>query len=404
VSLSPIVVLKSDGTPQPFPTLEAACAVAQDGNVIELRYNGPRTESPVRIRNKVTIRAGKGYHPVIEFVPKDIPASGSETRMITLSGGSLDLVDVGVLMVVKEVINTDAWVLISTKRTDAVRLQRVAITVQNPTRKSAAVLEFRGGASRMVSDMEMPGGTANQMATSMTVRLADSMVRGGADLFHIKTMLTARLDVENCLLALEGTVLRQTGSMDVPEKQTMLSLRLYQLTAVVNSGLIVMDVGDVPRQLGPVAIDAQNNIFTTVTTVNKPVEPLISMTGNEPADDLRKLIAWSGQKNFYDGFQAFWRTNTVLDGPKSSVWDFEEWKFRLDSDEIDPHASIVLWRQPWSLRPLHELTPADFALDETAMGNPALSAANNGEDAGVNLSTLEKLNVSVRADVVDHSN
>jgi hypothetical protein len=401
---SPIVVIKSDGTPEPFPTLEAACAAAQDGNVIELRFNGLRSESPVRIRSKITIRAGKSFRPVIEFVPKDIPAAGFETRMITLSGGSLDLVDVGVLIAVKETINADAWALISTRRTDAVSLQRVTITVQNPSRRPAAVLEFRGGASRMVSDMEMPG-SANQMATAMTVRVADSLIRGGTDLFHVKTMLSARLDVENCLLALEGTVLRQVGSIDPPEKQTLLELRLYQLTAVVNSGLIVMDAGDAPRQLGRVAIEAQNNIFTSVTTINKPVAPLIEMTGNEPADDMRKLIAWrNGQKNFYDGFQAFWTVRTMQEGPRSSVWDFEEWKFRLDSNELNPHGAIVVWKAPWSIRPLWDLVPNDFALDEKAQGNPALSAANNGENAGVNLSTLEKLNVSVRAETADRSN
>jgi serine/threonine protein kinase len=405
ISQSPIVVIKSDGTPgQPFPTLEAACAIAQDGNVIELRYNGPRVQSPVRIRNKITIRAGKGYRPVIEFVPKDIPASGYETRMITLSGGSLDLVDIGVLISVKETITTDAWVLISTRRTDSVRFQRVAITVHNPSKRQAAVLEVRGGASRMVSDMEMPGSATSQMATSMTVHLTNSVVRGGVDLFHIKTMLSARLDVENCLLALEGTVLRQTGSMDVPEKQPVLSLRLYQVTAVANSGLVVMDVGDPPRQLGPVAIDAQNNIFTTVATANKPAASLITISGNEPADDLRKLIAWNGQKNFYDGFQSFWTTSTAPDGPKSSIWDFDEWKFRLASNEIDPHTSIVLRKQPLSLRPLADLTPVDFALDETASGNPALFGANNGENAGANLSTLEKLNVSVGLEAAERSN
>lgn len=404
-SLSPIVVIKSDGTPQPFPTLEAACTAAQDGNVIELRYNGSRPESPVRIRNRITIRAGKSYRPVIEFIPKDVPASGYETRMITLlSGGSLDLVDVGVLIIVKESISTDAWVLISTKRTDAIRLQRVAITVQNPSKRPAAVVEFRSGASRMVSDMEMPGGTISQMATSMTVRLADSMVRGGTDLFHVRTMLSARLDVENSLLALEGTLLRQTGSMDVPEKQTLLELRLNQLTAVVNSGLLVMESGEAPRQLGPVAIDAQNNIFTTITVVNKPISPLIDMTGNEPADDLRKLVAWSGQKNFYEGFEAFWRANTLTDSARSSVWNFDEWKFKLDSKEIDPHTAIVLRKQSLSLRPLWDLTPIDFALDESAKDNPALFGANNGENAGVNLATLEKLNISAHSDTPDRTN
>lgn len=402
ISQFPIVLIKADGSPeQVFPTLEAACAIAQDGNVIELRFNGSREEPPVRIRNKITIRAGKGFRPNIEFIAKDIPASGYETRMITLTGGSLDLVDISLSIRVKDGINTDNWALISTKRTDAVRMQRVAITFENPSRRPACVMEFRGGASRMVSDMEMPV-NMNQMSTSMTVRLADSMVRGGTDLFHVKTILSARLDVENSLLVLDGTLLRQTGSMDIPEKQPELSLRLYQLTAVLNAGLIMMESGEVPRQLGRVSIDAANNIFTTPTPApNRTLAPLIMLSGNDPSDDLRKLVAWSGQKNFYDGFQSFWETRTAFEGPRTSVWDFEEWKYRLDSNEIDPHATIVLWKQPWSQRLFWNLTPKDFALDDTATGNPALSAANNGENAGVNLSTLEKLHVPPITDRVN---
>ena len=391
-SQSSIVVIKSDGSPeQAFPTLEAACAVAQDGNVIELRFTGLRTESPLSIRNKITIRAAKGFRPVIEFVPKEIPASGYETRMMKLvGGGALDLVDVGLLLNVKAAIAAEVWALVSTQRAEAVRLQRVTVTVNNPARRPSAVVEFRGGPSRMVADMEMMN--TGKMSTQLTVQLKDSMVRGGTDLFLVKSFLSARIDLENCLLALDGTVLRAQGSVDVPEKQTLLTLRLDQLTAAVNDGLIVMEGGDAPRKLGQVLVESSNNIFTTITSPDHQAAPLISMTSSEPPDDLLKLLSWNGQKNFYDGFDSYW-TRTTLDGSKTTTWDYEEWKFRWDSKEIDPHATIVLWKKQWSGRPYAELVPNDFQLDENAMGNPALSGANDGGNAGVDLSRLEKLNV-----------
>ncbi|MDB5335469.1 MAG: Serine/threonine protein kinaserelated protein [Planctomycetaceae bacterium] len=393
-SQSSIVVVKSDGSPeQTFPTLEAACAVAQDGNVIELRFTGLRTESPLSIRNKITIRAAKGFRPVIEFVPKEIPASGYETRMMKLvGGGALDLVDVSLLMNVKAAIAADGWALVSTQRAEAVRMQRVTVTVNNPAKRPSAVVEFRGGPSRMVADMEMMN--TGQMSTQLTVQLKDSMVRGGTDLFVVKTFLSARVDLENCLLALDGTVLRAQGSMDAPEKQTLLTLRLDQLTAAVNEGLIVMEGGEAPRKLGQVLVESSNNIFTTITSPDHHAAPLISMISSEPPDDLLKLLNWNGQKNFYDGFESYW-IRTTLDGSKTTVWDYEEWKFRWDSKEIDPHATIVLWKKQWSGRPYAELNPSDFQLDENANGNPALSGANDGGNAGVDLSRLEKLNVTM---------
>lgn len=400
-SQSPIVVIKADGSPeQPFPTLEAACAGAQDGNVIELRFNGPRTESPLRIRNKITIRAAKGFRPVIEFVPKEIPAAGYETRMMTISGGALDLVDVSLLLNVKSAIAADVWALISTQRAEAIRLQRVLVTVNNTAQRPAAVVEIRGGSSRMVTDMEMMN--MGQMSTAMTVRFADSMIRGGTDLLLVKSFLSARVDLENCLLALDGTLLRSQGSVDVPEKQTELALRLNQLTAALNSGLIVMEGGEAPRKLGRIFVDASNNIFTTVTSSDHQAPPFIFMVSHEPPDDLLALLKWNGQKNFYDGFESY-LTRTAQDGSKTTVWDYEEWKFRWDSNEVDPHATIVLWKKQWSGIPFSDLNPSDFALDESATGNPALSAANDGGNAGVDLSRLSKLNVAAPPETADKS-
>ncbi len=391
-SQSPIVVLKSGDIPeQTFPTLEAACAGAQDGRVIELRFNGLRTESPLRIRNKITIRAAKGFRPLIEFVPKEIPAAGYETRMMTISGGSLDLVDVSLLMNVKSAIATDLWALISTQRAEAIRLQRVTVTVQNKVQRPAAVVEFRAGTSRMVTDMEMMNN--GMMTTATTVRLADSMIRGGTDLILVKSFLSARIDLDNCLLALDGSVLKSQGSVDVPEKQTELSLRLNQLTAALNSGLIVMEGGEAPRKLGRISVEATNNIFTRDPSPDHRPQPFVSMVSAEPPDDLLKLLAWNGQKNFYDGFESYW-TRTAQDGSRTTVWDYEEWKFRWDSNEVDPHSTIVLWKKRWYERPFGELNPSDFELDESATGNPALSAANDGGNAGVDLSRLSKLNVT----------
>ena len=315
----------------------------------------------------------------------------------------MDLVDVSLLLNVKAAIAAETWALVSTQRAEAVRMQRVTVTVNNPARRPSAVIEFRGGPSRMMADMEMMNN--GQMANQLTVQLKDSMVRGGTDLFLVKTFLAARIDLENCLLALDGTVLRAQGSVDVPEKQTLLTLRLDQLTAAVNDGLIVMEGGDGPRKLGQVLVESSNNIFTTITSTDRHAAPLISMVSSEPPDDLLKLLNWNGQKNFYDGFESYW-TRSNLDRSKVTVWDYEEWKFRWDSKEIDPHATIVLWKKHWSERPYAELNPNDFQLDENANGNPALSGANDGSNAGVDLSRLEKLNITLppeTAAVIDAS-
>src|SRR5690606_34714551 len=85
-----------------YRTLEAACSEAEDGSVIELQFNGLSTEGPegpLRISRRLTIRAAEGYRPLVSFQPV-IDLTEDFPRMITLTGGELSLINVGLRLVV----------------------------------------------------------------------------------------------------------------------------------------------------------------------------------------------------------------------------------------------------------------------------------------------------------------
>src|SRR5262249_14756138 len=88
------VILGRDNSPaRSFKTLEAACSsIRENGAVIELRYNGRRRESAVRINRKITIRAARGYHPIVEFRPTATSSDTYQVRAVWMPSGSLDLV------------------------------------------------------------------------------------------------------------------------------------------------------------------------------------------------------------------------------------------------------------------------------------------------------------------------
>ena len=68
--VKPFVALTHGGkVEQPFATLAEAVAAAKSGDTIEVRGNGPFVSAPVFIRKALTIRAGKGFQPVIELNP-----------------------------------------------------------------------------------------------------------------------------------------------------------------------------------------------------------------------------------------------------------------------------------------------------------------------------------------------
>lgn len=382
-----ISIVAADGTPrQSFRTLEAACAAAENGSIIELRFNGKRTEVPARITKRVSIRAGKGFHPLIEFLPTQIPAEGYLTRMLTVTGGSLDLVGVDLLMTVRDAIPTDYWVLVAAQRPEAVRLYGATLTIQNPRRHSAAFFELHSGVSTSMPDMEMGG---NQPKPPQELEVSASLVRGEADLFLVRTIMPARLSLKESIVALGGTLLRTTGGSGATETGPRLDLRLEHVTALLAGGLLKLDSSDASRRFPHIQVSAFNNIFTTSSR-----DALISMSGNAPPQDFRPLLHWTGRKNFYDRFEAFWSMISTDGTGKAEVLDFDAWQQNWSpANEVDAHANAVIWKRDWAQKPPAELTAADMALDRQAPGNPAVSGATNGSDAGANLPALANLGV-----------
>jgi len=84
-----ILTVGDDSLPNNYTSLLAACSAAKDGDVVELHFNGSRTERPLALSNvKLTIRAGNGYRPTVVFAPEpDKHFTGAQ--MVSVSGGQL---------------------------------------------------------------------------------------------------------------------------------------------------------------------------------------------------------------------------------------------------------------------------------------------------------------------------
>jgi serine/threonine protein kinase len=87
-------VLLASGKERPFDTLAEAVMHADDGVTIEVRGNGPFVGGPVRSTRAITIRAGKGFRPVLELNGEGIKAGATllqaDDRLV-LEGLSLRL-------------------------------------------------------------------------------------------------------------------------------------------------------------------------------------------------------------------------------------------------------------------------------------------------------------------------
>lgn len=390
-NLPAIVVLPlNGGEPKSFPTLEAACAQADDGQVIELRYNGSREpEKPFRIANrKITIRGAKGFRPVVEFAVKDATAPGQSTRMISLAGGALEFNHVDFRLTVADqfAVKEGEWAaLVSMSGAEQVRFQSVSVTVVNPSSRPAAVVEVAPAAGQSMAKMKMMAGAMPTDRPRYDVKFVESFIRGSAEVAVVRHTNSGQIDLEQSAVSVEGAVLALLGGTEPAAPESQVRLSLEHVTAAVGNGLLRVDSGDTPRELPTVSVHARNNALGSRTPV-----PMVAMSGSTNAEDFRRLLRWHGEKNFYDRFEAFWSISTPQGVTDFDRLDFDSWKkvwsAVSDTSEVGATRGGLPWKERWWERNARDCALADFELQRS--GAPAIGGATDGSDAGADMLRL----------------
>ena len=378
---SAAVISISDGSESPtsYPTLEAAVADAKDGASIELKFNGVRaiSEKPFRISGKrVTIRAGRGYHPVISFSPRELPATGFEGRMITLNNASLDLFDVDVQATVPDATNADHWSLFSFSGPDRLTCRNVNITVTNPGNRQAEVVDIS-------SNAPMPARQPNPMGAppEFEIELEHCLIRGSCGLFAVRTVEGGRIVVRESALALQGALVANLGDQNPSGDMRRIALKFEHLSCFLGGGLIQLDGGDVPRTLVPLEVTASNNVFAADSQT-----PLVTLAGRTKEEEFPRLIHWEGARNFYDRFSSYWSFSSS--NAANMPLNFESWKHLLGDNENDSNTGGIAWTHSWQNKSLASIRKSDFELPKDS---PARSGATDNTDVGADLTLIRSL-------------
>ncbi len=394
----PVIALMSAGhETESFPTLEAACREARDGDIIVLNYDGKRPappEKPIRLENKrLTIRAGrhssgKLYRPAVEFDTKR--ATGDETvPLFSLTSASVDLFNLDLRVSLENDRSASDWSMFALGGTDQVRVRGSRITVVNPQARRASVFDLRPG---MRPDMIKMTTSASGARSEISIEIAHSLVRGNCNLLSSRYTHPARLKIGNSILALEGSLVSMVGDLDMPDQDADLEISLEHVTCLVGNSLIRMDGGEEPRELLPVSVQAANNIFAT----NAPA-PLIAVSGKTSAQMLRGLLRWEGEKNFYDRFQKFWAIRPTQIASADDEYDFAQWqKLWGVSGDVGANYGGILWASDrWTAGAFADVVPADVSLEEGAE-NPANAAATDDTNVGADATNPEFFSDVVR--------
>jgi serine/threonine-protein kinase len=374
-----LVVCETPQGKEQFATLGAACAAAQNGDVIELRFNGLREDRPMKLANlRVTIQAADGYQPVLAFRPNEADPVKCPRSMISLAGGQVTVVGVAMELQVPRGVPAENWSLLETFGGQTLKLERCVLTIQNRSGQGGAYhqdVAFLRVRSSLGPDGSMVGSSAVPLAN---VELADSVARGEADFLRVEEMQPVHLVWDNGLLVTSERLLAAEGTSSAPRLDEMLRVELRHVTVEAKNGVCqVVNTATTPYQL-TVQFVSSNCIFRT-----SPGVALITQEGAASVDSFRQRFLWNGERNFYENMDAFWtvRNNLDLEMPSAGM-NFDAWKaYWGPSREDQPSTESLLWKRPFRPdQPLHARGPSDYTLEDPTFGDASAGAPGSRVD------------------------
>jgi serine/threonine-protein kinase len=365
------------------PSLYAACAAAESGNVIELRFDGPREEKPIDLRNqKLTIRSAEGFHPLIVFRPSETDPVKFPRSMLTVSGGRLALVNLALELDLPRELPADSWSLFRLQQAEALQLEHCAVTIRNASEQGRAYHED-------VAFLRLVGapGSGSMMGTEeiamepLSIQLRDCLVRGEATFLAHFDVQPCHLSWTNGLLATTDRLLESHGGRKAPRSGDELTLDLRHLTADVRKGLCLLtNTADAPYQL-PTEIRLANSIV-----LGTPDAAMIEQSGIDTVRDFHRRLAWESERNFYDSFKTFRKIRGQDAREEPQVMELSGWAAFWGAERS---WGPVVWKKlPDPARALSGVVAADYRLDDQALHNGALRGATDGRDAGCDLLAL----------------
>jgi serine/threonine-protein kinase len=369
-----------------FPTLQAACHAAVNGDVIELRYNGRREQQPITLAElKLTIRAGKDYRPVVVFRPDQIDLVIYPHSMFSVSAGRLTLVNLALELQVPRQATADpaeSWSLFETRGGPTIELEQCTLSVCNASDQLTAyhpgVAFFR---TRRSPEADVLAGSDSLAARPPAkIDLEDTIARGEATFLYVTDVHPVHLIWENGLLVTTEQLLYARGGQQAPRPGEMLQIDLRHLTAVVHGGFCRMTQALASSHQLDSHIECRDSILMAA-----PDTSLIEQVGVDGLEVLRQQIVWTGERNYYENFDVFWRVRN-LEQEALCEMTFADWQEYWGSeDESLPQANCLVWKKklPGSNRPLHTHAAADYGLADSTDTDP-----NPAQDAGFRTARL----------------
>ncbi len=343
------------GTGKSYASLEAACAEAKDQSVIELQFDGrlSATERPLRLRQKrLVIQAAKGRRPILTFAPTGGVADPALTRMVSVYGGTLSIINVGLELKIPDNPGNHPWALFSLTRPERLKLQGVTATVINPRHAQAVFVEFPPPLSESMAKM----GTMKEGAAALTtdVLIERSFFRGEGVGLALKDSAPLRCEINMSLFGVSEWLVSTDVAAQTMQNPGGIALELNSSTFLLGGGLVALAGGEeLSGRPTPLSITAKHSLISC-----PPDRPMIDQQVPVEIMEFRKAVTWVDEANVFDDIQTFWSVRSAVATASPQRWDFLAWKSHWGAGE-DSRNLPVPWRHAWRQQPWSQMTKFD---------------------------------------------
>jgi serine/threonine-protein kinase len=377
------------GERRQFASLHAACSAARNNDVIELQYNGPRDQEPLELANlKLTIRGGAGFRPVIVFRPGQLGLAGFGRSMITVTGGRLTLLNVGLVLDISRDTAAEGWALFETRQAEQLRFEGCSLTIRNPgaggngfhDNVAFFAIKAAPGVDTMMKNPEAPP------VHPLNLDLQNCIARGEAVFVHSTDAQPVALDWDNGLLATSDSLLLAEGSSTSPPLGERVEIRLNHLTAVARGGLIrLLAAGDAPYLL-KTEVNCANSLLITRNA------PLVEQRGPQRTAMLEQQFQWSGDRNFCQGFSVFWQLVDTNAPNAPRLVSASQWQAQMgQGDNLLPLHERVWKHADVDDRAVSTMRTEDFMLADRWRGPGGPYEASDMGEVGLSARRLPDL-------------
>ncbi|MBL8793944.1 MAG: serine/threonine protein kinase [Planctomycetia bacterium] len=289
---------RSDSNQGVYSTLKEAVAAASPGDVILIKHDGPEPlyVGPLRLDDNpeldLTIKAFEGCHPIL-FLGK---TNDPDAAMFRVSDGKLTLENLELhLPTPRAEFRAQSLIFITG---DAVcTLKKCIVTIEDTKDVPFSVFTL-ADPNTMMRKEPKPGGPTG----GPRLRLEQCFVRGEGDLLSVRGSQAFSLDVDESLIALDGSLAIVDGNAKEPPTKPAAQINLNRATVYLTEHLFLLRAceakpmpGLVPTQVLQVA----NCVFVSGREKNA----LVHLDGMDNDDQLKRLFSWGdGKQNVYSGF------------------------------------------------------------------------------------------------------